>query len=306
MSLHDRARSRTLSGPPRPASRRLGASPCSTLRLARWLRSPSLGFPAAPEAGWRLVGWNDLGMHCLDADFPTFAILPPFNTIHAQLIDSAGLLVTVPGSITVTYEAVADPDRFDQSQLGGQDELLGLHRRPLRRCALRRPGTRRARHAGRREHAAADDLEHGAPPGGAPRGSRSRRIDDAHLGNAYPMMRLVARNGTAVLAETRIVLPVSDEMDCSACHASGSGEAARPTAGWVYDPDPQRDYRRNILRLHDQEQLANPLFVDALAHNGFDPAGLEATAGGGRAVLCAACHPSNALPGSGHRRSHAR
>ena len=43
--------------------------------------------PVVPDSGWRVVAWNDLGMHCMDADFRAFAILPPFNTIHAQLID---------------------------------------------------------------------------------------------------------------------------------------------------------------------------------------------------------------------------
>jgi hypothetical protein len=36
-------------------------------------------------------------------------LLPPYNTINAQLIDPNGNLVTNPG-ITVTYQAVADPD----------------------------------------------------------------------------------------------------------------------------------------------------------------------------------------------------
>lgn len=54
-------------------------------------------------------------------------------------------------------------------------------------------------------------------------------IDDAQGRNPYPMMRLVARNAQGtLLAQTRIVLPVSDEMDCRACHASGSAPAARP------------------------------------------------------------------------------
>ena len=259
---------------------------------------PVAGLSPAPEAGWRLVGWNDLGMHCLDADFATFAILPPYNTIHAQLIDSAGLLVTVPGSITVTYEAVADPagsiNRSSAGKTNFWEYIVDLFGFPLSDdqglAGHDMPGAANTPQPMTWSTASAWWSAEGIP---------ITPEDDAHLGNAYPMMRLVARNGTAVLAETRIVLPVSDEMDCSACHASGSGEAARPTAGWVYDPDPQRDFRRNILRLHDEEQLGNPLFVDALAHNGFDPAGLEATAGGGRAVLCAACHPSNALPGSG-------
>lgn len=72
------------------------------------LAAPACGLAPVPESGWRLVAWNDLGMHCLDADFSAFVILPPYNTIHAQLIDPAGQLVTVPGSVTVTYEAVAD------------------------------------------------------------------------------------------------------------------------------------------------------------------------------------------------------
>ena len=43
-------------------------------------------FPAGPvllAAGWTLEGWNDLGMHCMDADYSVFSILPPYNNIHA-------------------------------------------------------------------------------------------------------------------------------------------------------------------------------------------------------------------------------
>ena len=262
------------------------------------LASTAFALAAVPEAGWRVVAWNDLGMHCMDADFQAFAILPPFNTIHAQLIDPSGLLVTVPGSVTLTYEAVADPaGSINRSSVGKTNfwehigDLFGF------------PLSDDQGLAGHDMPGAANTPQPMTwSPGSewwSAEGIPLTPLDDAHLRNAYPMMRIVARNGAAVLAETRIVLPVSDEMDCSACHASGSGDAARPAAGWVNDPDPQLDYRRNILRLHDQEQLANPLFIDALAHNGFAPTGLEATVAGGRAVLCAACHPSNALPGSG-------
>jgi len=31
------------------------------------------------------------------------------------------------------------------------------------------------------------------------------------------------------------VLPVSDKMDCRTCHASGTQDAAKPAAGWVWD-----------------------------------------------------------------------
>jgi hypothetical protein len=65
----------------------------------------------ALQTAWTLVGWNNLGMHCMDADFSVFSILPPYNTIHAQLVDPSGLLVTDAAArgVTVTYQAVADP-----------------------------------------------------------------------------------------------------------------------------------------------------------------------------------------------------
>ena len=54
-----------------------------------------------------LLGWNNLGMHCMDGtDFSVFAILPPYNTLHAQLKDKNGKLVT--SNVLLTYEAVAD------------------------------------------------------------------------------------------------------------------------------------------------------------------------------------------------------
>ena len=56
----------------------------------------------------QLLGWNNLGMHCMDSDYSVFSILPPYNTIESQLI-IGGKLVTNGSSYTVTYQAVADP-----------------------------------------------------------------------------------------------------------------------------------------------------------------------------------------------------
>jgi len=57
-----------------------------------------------------LLGWNNLGMHCMDDDYSVFTILPPFNTVDAQLIDAQGKLVKTSVGWTLTYEAVADLD----------------------------------------------------------------------------------------------------------------------------------------------------------------------------------------------------
>jgi hypothetical protein len=123
-------------------------------------------------------------------------------------------------------------------------------------------------------------------------------FDDARHRNEYPLMRLVARDAAnKVIASSDIVLPVSDEMDCRACHASGAQAGAQPLEGWVSDPNAERDYRLNILRLHDElESLAHPAeYTAALAARGFNAAGLYANVvADGRPVLCAACH--SAMP----------
>ena len=51
---------------------------------------------------WTLIGWNNLGMHCMDEDYSVFSLLPPFNTIQAQLIDSNGSLVQSGSRVTIT------------------------------------------------------------------------------------------------------------------------------------------------------------------------------------------------------------
>jgi len=125
--------------------------------------------------------------------------------------------------------------------------------------------------------------------------------DDKGNHQSYPLMRLIARDSNAtVLATTDIVLPVSDEMDCRSCHASNSSPSAQPAEGWVNDPNAQRDMRLNILRLHDDRERDTPAFQSALAAAGYDPSGLFATAAtDGTPVLCARCHASAALSGSG-------
>ena len=117
--------------------------------------------------------------------------------------------------------------------------------------------------------------------------------DDAMHKNPYPLMRMIAWNSAnQPIATNDIVLPVSDEMDCRACHASGTQAAAKPAAGWVWDGLPERDYRLNILRLHDERQFAlhAALYAAALATQQLQP-GRAFTAGvtaDGKPVLCAA------------------
>ncbi len=57
----------------------------------------------------KVFAFNDLGMHCFDSDFSVFSLLPPFNVIHAQVVQkgSKPQLLT-DSTFKATYAATYD------------------------------------------------------------------------------------------------------------------------------------------------------------------------------------------------------
>ncbi len=264
--------------------------------------------PACAGAGpAAILSWNNLGMHCMDSDYSVFSVLPPYNTIEAQLIIN-GRLVTNGAGYRLTYEAVADPDgSFNSTSLGKGNyysyvgAIYGANLAPDQGLAgWAMPGSSNVPQA-----MLFEQTNHPAAGVSTPvnwwraEGIPLTPYDNALHKNPYPLMRLIAwNNANQPLATNDIVLPVSDEMDCRACHGSGTQAAAQPSAGWVWDGLPERDYRLNILRLHDERAFASQatLYAAALAARGFNAQGLyRSVTADAKPVLCAACHASEAL-----------
>ncbi len=65
--------------------------------------------PPPVIGAFRVLAFNDLGMHCADQDFREFSILPPYNVLNAQVVQQGGSprLMTPADGIGLTYEAVA-------------------------------------------------------------------------------------------------------------------------------------------------------------------------------------------------------
>jgi hypothetical protein len=280
------------------------------------------GTPPPAAGTYSLMAWNDLGMHCVDGkDFSIFSILPPYNNLHAQLVNkSTGKQVTT--GVTLTYESLADTTvpttdpaynsintssatktnfwQYVQSLFGARPaDNFGLNLNSTT-ISNRTPGT--------------TPMQMQLAPSGdmfIAEGLPITPYDDKGVKNFYPMIKVTAKDSTGkVLATARTVLPVSDEMTCKACHSSTTATnnpaqiAAKPASpGWVFNADPEKDWKLNILRLHDQKKFADPvnkpLYVSSLAALSYNSAGLETTANNGKPVLCAACHSSNALGTAG-------
>jgi hypothetical protein len=284
------------------------------LPRAAWLRraaaclAVALALPACAQTTNVVLGWNNLGMHCMDSDYGVFSILPPYNTIHAQIVRASGSvarLVTNATGYTVSYCAVGDPDLSTNTTSIGKTTFWdgtntvaffgvalapdqGL---PVPGPSYYMPGATNAQRQMAWDGSLLWHAAYGVP---------ITPYDDTLRKNPYPLLQFMARTNATVLAANNIVLPVSDEMDCRACHASGRPEAAQPSGGWVWEPNPERDYRLNILRRHDEQRGTSAVYRAALAANQFHPDGLLLTVlRSGTPVLCARCHLSEALPGSG-------
>lgn len=262
--------------------------------------------PTPMTGSYMLTAWNDLGMHCMDGnDYSVFSVLPPYNNLHAQLKDKNGDLIT--SGVVVTYEATQGTDGkwnttsgeandgtmktnfwdYVTNLFGDTPDLdVGLTGNPMSSSI---PATMTFNSTHQWWEA---------------EGIPITPYNDDGTKNYYPLVKVVAKDTAGnILAEVETVLPVSDEMDCKRCHASNSvTDAAKPSGDWVNDDDTQKDYKYNILRLHDEKHpTAISANSNALEGKGYtyDSNGLEATARAGTPVLCVACHKSNALPGVG-------
>lgn len=258
--------------------------------------------PTISTIGYTLLAWNDLGMHCFDGkDFSIFSILPPYNNLNAHLIKKDGTSNKhVTTGVTITYQSLDNLGHTNTTSIGKTnfwDYIVKLfHSQNLPDVGLtgnKTPST------------TPNDLAYNSTnkwweATGIPIVS----YDDNGNKNYYPMVRVTAKDTSGTtLAIADVVLPVSDEMDCAKCHSSNSTlNDAKPSSGWVNDSDTLKDYKLNILRLHDQK------YPNAVSNNQtnltnagytYNNAGLETTALGGTPILCATCHKSNALATSG-------
>ncbi len=264
------------------------------------------GTTVLTNTGYKVIGWNDLGMHCMDGmDYSIFGVLPPYNTIHAHLIDSSGNLVKLPSGYTLTYQAIPNPltgnitaTSAPKTNFWQYAAALGFGNLApdVGLAGYAMPGASNTPQA--MQFSSSDNTWKAE---GIPVMPYADASAPPYQPSYLPMMRVTARNSSGqVLTTTDIVTPVSDEMTCKVCHASTSGySAAMPAGGWANNPDLAKDTKLNILKKHDDRFATSPLFQSAMTAAGYTAASLVAQTAI-KPILCAACHATNALGLSGY------
>lgn len=190
----------------------------ATLASAVWLNGSSDGksnvtnaaMAAQPQPttitlGTTVVfGYNDLGMHCLDEDFSEMMILPPYNILHATVIDRGSDPKIVTSGVTVSYSIPSNTHSADKTNFWTHAQaLLGVNLAP--NIGLTGNGLSGAMVATGTDEWVATGIP-------------ITPIDDSGRENPFPLSLItVGRNGQ-VVARTQTVVPSSWEMNCNLCH----------------------------------------------------------------------------------------
>jgi hypothetical protein len=209
--------------------------------------------PPVTTQDYMLFSWNDLGMHCYNFNFQDLAVLPPYNNLWAQVVKCGDPRQIVTTGIRVQY---AFPDNKTSSNKSNfwtyAAQLFGVNLPD--NVGLKGKGLAGVMDAGmgafKAEGIPLTEFSDSAPSVPAP----------------YQLANVVAYEIATdrQVASLTVVTPVSTEMHCDNCHASGKQPGGS-----------QPRTELNILAYHDNEEGTHPL--------------------NSRPVLCANCHSSNAL-----------
>lgn len=201
----------------------MAAAWCAVIAGAAANASIAGGIEDPQRDPYLVVAYNDLGMHCMQNDFSQMMILPPYNTLHAQVIRRGIEPTIVESGVSVSYFLPSNTHSTDKTNFWEYSAaLLGANLAPDVGLAGNGMFGTMVRNSSRNDFEAV--------------GIPVTPIDDDGKENPYPMSLVTVKNTSgAVIAQTQAVVPVSWEMSCNLCHNS-QGESVAT----------------NILKAHDR------------------------------------------------------
>lgn len=224
---------------PAPPTTNVNSNNVGEIKLLDFMRSDYVVF-----------AWNDLGMHCANPTYDAAIILPPYNNLWAQVIKRGNPPQIVTQGITVDYSFVNNTYSYGKGEYAqfwdNAKEVFGVGLEKNTGLNLSSPNVHNGLSGGM--SANKDHFEAIGIP--------LTPIDDSNNWNPYQVAAITVKDsGGKVLAQTRTMAPISDEINCAKCHGN--------------------DAFNDILQKHDQ--LSG---TDLLSQ---------------KPVLCASCHGDPAL-----------
>jgi len=169
-----------------------------------------------PGSRYVVFGYNDLGIHCMNEDFSEFMILPPYNTLHAQVVDKSGRMPRIVSEgIKLSYEIPGNTYSITKTNFWDYaEDLLGVQLEP--NVGLTGLGL-----SGQMTYSGAGDWVAAGIP--------LTPITDAGLLNPYQLAVVTVNDSITgrVRGRTSAVVPVSWEINCADCHHEPWTDARR-------------------------------------------------------------------------------
>ncbi len=160
---------------------------------------------AAVADEYVVLAANELGMHCMQNDFSQMMILPPFNSLQAQVIRRGIEPDVMNGGVSVSFVLPTNTHSSDKTNFWSYAQsLLGV---PVATDV----GVTGTPMSGLMTYDA-------ATAGWLATGIPVTPIDDDGKENPYPLALVQVTQTGQVVARTQAVVPVSWEMSCNLCH----------------------------------------------------------------------------------------
>ncbi len=197
---------------------------------------PVFGDPPKGDGSHVVIAWNDLGMHCMDPSFEDFSVLPPYNTLIAQVVRKGNDPQIITQGVTVEYRILGNTTSSNKTNFWQfAQQLFGLPS-PLPNDV----GLTGKKLSGKMDPASGHFVAEGIP---------LTEIFDNKATSPYQLAEVVVKDSQGnILAGTHTVVPVSTEMHCETCHNDRGSANPSVATGNV---------KQNILTLHDQEEGTN-------------------------------------------------
>jgi hypothetical protein len=164
-----------------------------------------------------VFAWNDLGMHCLNPSYDAAVVLPPYNTLWAQIVKRGNPPQVVTQRFSVEYSIVGNTYSYGKSVFGKfWDNVLKLfgvnieRNKGLNLVDLAISNGLSGSMVNKSDHFEVDGIP-------------LTPILDNGTWTPYQVAQITVKDSSgSIVASTYTTAPTSEEMNCAKCHGTSN------------------------------------------------------------------------------------
>jgi hypothetical protein len=233
-----------------------------------------------------VFAWNDLGMHCLNPTYDKAVLLPPYNTVWAQVVRRGNPPQIVTSGLTAEYRML------DNTYTYGKTDAFGGNYAQFWNYAARLFGLELAHDTGLN----LDDptIHNGLVGPMLAKGEHFQvsgipvsPVKDSKEWTPYQVIEITIKNQGQIVAQTRATVPTSDEINCAKCHGDQPFQDLMETHDYMHGTTLTADKPVLCASCHGSPALGMTtpgkagIFLSAAIHGAHAP----------RGAICIDCHP---------------